>query len=173
MNCSCFQSLFLYSMYSQSWPSLCPPVNSLQSVSVLFAVTRNRHNIKCSTASAKELYWTWQLHEYQSRPECSWPSLLQGHTAGSCLTCCSQEHQDLSLQNCFSDSQLWPVLFHWVIPSRSKTEFSPVGLHKVPVYPLSRFLWRVAFPSSELSIKKVWCHSQVWWQKVPSEPGRG
>lgn len=55
-----------------------------------------------------------------TKPACSWPSLLQGHTAGSCLTCCSQGHQDLSLQNCFSDSQPWPVLFHWVIPSKKQ-----------------------------------------------------
>lgn len=99
-------------------------------------------------ASAKELCWPWELQQYQKQV---WMQLaLRSHCWFMFALLLTRTPRPFSAQLLLWQSALARI------PSRSRTEFSPVGLHKVPVG---------HFTNGE---NLVSCHSQIWWQKVPS-----
>ena len=158
MNCSYFLSLSLHGRRFDPWQSWWHPVDSLLSCQCPFCTgeTRTGHStpdavLQAPHRGAGSLYWTCQPHMWKYNPGCSWPSLPQGHTADSCLTCCSEGPWELFLQNCFSDSQPQPVLSHGVIPSQKQDWIFSCWTSQGSCRPVSRYLWRVAFSSSELT----------------------
>lgn len=158
MNCSFFQSLSLYIICSDSWPSWWPPVDLLQSVNVCFVLG------------------TPELDTGPQMQFCKCQIEGKNHSTGRASYACTNTTLDAVGPLCCKDTLLihvWlavhedPEIFFCrtasltVRPSlyccmglfcpRSKTEFSPVALHQVPVAHFSRSLWKVAFPSSELT----------------------
>lgn len=124
-----FLSLSSYGKCSSTWPfaELSPVVPSLvllwprtpHSTPVVALVVRRGKGLSTLACSQDSSLWS---------PEYWWPSLLQGHSAGSLSTCCHSPPPKSILQICSQH-----VLIYWVFPAQMQDfTLAFAGLHEIP-----------------------------------------